>query len=62
MKNGKKDTLNEKWQYGIYWTFTFQIELLPRIAIMYGGDPFGISIEWLWLSIYVVKNSKHNQK
>lgn len=32
-------------------TFAHQIELLPRLTILYGRQK-GIAIEWLWFSLY----------
>lgn len=32
-------------------TFKHQIELLPRLTILYGQQK-GIAIEWLWFSLY----------
>lgn len=42
----------------IYNTFGTQIELLPRITIIYGKEQAneivhnGIAFEWLWFGIY----------
>jgi hypothetical protein len=33
-------------------TFTSQIELLPRISILY-SEPKGIAFEWLWFSLFI---------
>jgi len=44
-----------------YTTFTYQIELLPRITIIYGkGETDGVreiiqngfAMEWLWFGMY----------
>ncbi len=36
-------------------TFNSQIELLPRITIMY-AETKGLAFEWLWFSLFIGKN------
>lgn len=38
----------------IDWTWEFQIELLPRLTILYGKTK-GVAFEFLWLSISYTK-------
>lgn len=50
-----------------YTTFWSQIELLPRLTILYGNEPddeeltleederFGIAFEWLWFGVGIFK-------
>ena len=45
-----------KW----YTTFTTQMEILPRITILYGKtenagakNKRGIAIEWLWFGVFI---------
>ena len=40
-----------KIQY--YNTFKIQIELLPRLTIIYRKNENGFAIEWLWFGVYV---------
>jgi hypothetical protein len=52
----------------IYHTFGTQIEILPRVTIIYrhGDDPSdpidtGFALEWLWFGVFVgVGNAKPN--
>ena len=43
-----------------YTTFTTQVELLPRLTILYGKtendgieNKRGIAIEWLWFGVFI---------
>ena len=42
-----------KIQIQYYNTFRRQIELLPRLTIIYSKTQNGFAIEWLWFGVYV---------
>ena len=39
----------------MYQTFKYQVELLPRITIIYESE-FMIGVEWLWFGFYIRKS------
>ena len=49
--------LTEMKRYQIYTTFKTQIEILPRITIIYED---GIAFEWLWFGIVINFKKKQN--
>lgn len=46
-------------QIEFYQTFRFQIEVLPRVTVLY-FDVFVIAFEWLWFGVSFTFLSKSN--
>lgn len=44
-------------------TFAFQIEILPRLTVIYGPLPgirYGVGLEWLWFTLFLYKKTQHD--
>jgi hypothetical protein len=47
-----------------YHTLRFQIEVLPRVSILYGkyNSTHGILVEWLWFGVVLIIKDEFNLK